>query len=112
MSAPSLRTLRRRAATHGYRIWKVRRGSDLYWDYGPYTLVDNNMVALQAVGLEEMAAFLDRPTECQETVVSPAARRAVWSTLRAWAPHAALPDSRGQCLTQRSYPDPWETHTL
>jgi len=100
VSTSSLRRLRRRAATHGYRIWKVRERSLLFWDYGPYTLIDNNMVVLQAVGLEELSAFLDKPTECQETVASAPRPGGLFApTLRAWAPHAALPDSRGQCLT-------------
>ena len=55
MSTPSLSTLRRRAARQGYRIWKVRRGSDLHWDYGPYTLINNNMVALRGVGMEGLS---------------------------------------------------------
>ena len=65
---PSLSTLRRRAARQGYRIWKVRRGTPLSWEYGPYTLINNNMVALRGVGLEELSAFLDCPAERREAV--------------------------------------------
>ena len=61
MPTPSLRTLRRRAAAQGHRVWKVRRTSDLYWEYGPFTLIDNNIVTLRGVDLPELAAFLGRP---------------------------------------------------
>ena len=70
LSTPSLSTLRRRAAAQGYRIWKVREGTDLSWEYGPYTLSirASYAVELRGVGLDELALFLDRPAECQEAV--------------------------------------------
>ena len=69
MATVSLRTLRRRAAAQGYRIWKVRKESALYWDYGPYTLtiVDSYAVELRGASLEELADFLEKPAELQET---------------------------------------------
>ena len=65
---PSLSTLRRRATAQGYRIWKVRDGSDLFWEYGPYTLSirATYAVELRGVCLDELALFLDRTAECQE----------------------------------------------
>ena len=69
MAPVSLKTLRRRAAAQGYRIWKVREGSALYWEYGPYTLtvVDSYAVKLRGASLEELAAYLEKPAELQET---------------------------------------------
>jgi len=63
MSIPSLNTLRRHAASQGYRLWKVPDGSALDWDYGPYTLTvaASNEVELRGVGLNELADFLERP---------------------------------------------------
>ena len=69
MPIVSLRTLRRHAAVLGDRIWKVREGSPLHWDYGPYTLTDveTNAVELRGVDFDELAAFLEKPAEVGET---------------------------------------------
>jgi hypothetical protein len=65
---PSLTTLRRHAAAQGYRIWKVRKDSVSYWEYGPYTLifVGINAVELRGVGVEELAAFLKKPAQLEQ----------------------------------------------
>ena len=77
MSTPSVSTLRRHAASQGFRLWKVPDGSALDWEYGPYTLTNtaSNDVALRGVGLDDLADFLvdeerghgasDRSKRCQ-----------------------------------------------
>ena len=82
MPTLSLTTMRRHAAAQGFRIWKVRKNSLSYWEYGPYTLiyVGMNAVELRGVGVEELAAFLERPAQLEQTLqeeVPSAARSAV-----------------------------------
>ena len=66
----SLTTMRRHAAAQGFRIWKVRKNAVSYWEYGPYTLtyVGMNAVELRGVGVEELAAFLKRPVQLEQTL--------------------------------------------
>jgi len=66
----SLTTMRRHAAAQGFRIWKVRKNSVSYWEYGPYTLiyVGINAVELRGVGVEELAAYLKRPVLLEQAL--------------------------------------------
>ena len=55
-------TSEREAAEQGYSIWKVRSSTREFWEFGPYALItdDINRLELHGVGIEELAAFLDR----------------------------------------------------
>lgn len=68
MSTVKMSNLRRRAAEQGYSIWKVHSSTCEYWRYGPYALItdDDNSIGLHGVGIEELAAFLDREPELGE----------------------------------------------
>ena len=57
----SLSTLRRHAASQGYRLWKVPDGITLDLDYGPYslTIAASNEIAVRGVSLEALADFLE-----------------------------------------------------
>lgn len=69
MSTVKMSNLRRQAAEQGYSIWKVHSSTREFWEFGPYALItdDDDRIGLHGVGIEELAAFLEREPELGET---------------------------------------------
>ena len=54
------RQLRRALAAEGFRLWKLRENSRYYWEYGPYSVLDEStqMVLVSGADLDQVQDWL------------------------------------------------------